>query len=543
MTKMNAVSSFFDSRYFWYLFAVLTVFVYFFGLSIPLLGPDEPRYAQVAREMFERGDWVTPTLGGSHWFEKPALLYWLQKISFGMFGISEFSARVGSALFGLGTIACVLLIGRSVAAGNGVTGHDNRRSGEIARSGSAQAANYLGLVAASTLGIIVFSRGASFDIILTFPIAASMTGFFLFDRSRPGERSRVIGLAAFYFFMGVAVLAKGLVGFVFPFAIVALYHTFRWQMPSRDLTKSIFWGLPFAVLTAASWYLPMYVGHGWEFIDEFFIQHHFQRYTSNKYRHPQPFYFFFWVLPLMTIPWIPFFFAAIWSNIREARLRLGTPPQSETGDDGKGSRPPFDAPASPETAVSTSPFTPLLLFSYAWMLVPLVFFSFSGSKLPGYVLPSVPPAMIIAGVAAYRFSLRSPGRDLLVKLLGAVTLVVIVLVIHCALPRFAESDSVKGLIASADERGYSAAPIAGFMTVSHNAEFYGAGRIKRNADGTQMRLDSTADVARLLDRSGGQPLLLIVRQEQVQRLKRSPEIDTEVLGQSGSYAIVSARKR
>ena len=94
------------------MFIALTVFVYFFGLSVPLLGPDEPRYAQVAREMFERGDWVTPTLGGFDWFEKPALLYWMQIAAYHLFGVTEFAARFGSALFGLGTIAAVYLFAR-----------------------------------------------------------------------------------------------------------------------------------------------------------------------------------------------------------------------------------------------------------------------------------------------------------------------------------------------------------------------------------------------------------------------------------------------
>ena len=77
--------------------AAAIVLVYFFGLTIPLVGPDEPRYAQVAREMYERSDWITPTLGGFNWFEKPALLYWVEIAAYNVFGVSEFSASFGSA--------------------------------------------------------------------------------------------------------------------------------------------------------------------------------------------------------------------------------------------------------------------------------------------------------------------------------------------------------------------------------------------------------------------------------------------------------------
>src|SRR3954470_2195865 len=83
------------------LFAAVIVF-YLYGLGhLPLVGPDEPRYAQVAREMFERGDMVTPTLGGHTWFEKPALLYWMMMAGYKLFGVSEWAARLGPALSGL----------------------------------------------------------------------------------------------------------------------------------------------------------------------------------------------------------------------------------------------------------------------------------------------------------------------------------------------------------------------------------------------------------------------------------------------------------
>ena len=197
-------------RWFWAIFFGLTVFVYLFGLTIPFVGPDEPRYAEVAREMLQRGDWITPTLGGFNWFEKPALLYWLEIVSYHIFGINEFAARFGPALCGLGTIAALWLIGRYAGL-------------------ESKFANLLALVAASTLGIIVFSRGASFDIVVTFPITASLAGFIIHETKRNSR----LALFCFYFFIGVALLAKGLIGLVFPFGIVGLYFLFIKRWPDR----------------------------------------------------------------------------------------------------------------------------------------------------------------------------------------------------------------------------------------------------------------------------------------------------------------------
>src|SRR5215203_4194947 len=112
ITKQQSQIANRKSQITWLVFAGLIVAVYLIGLTIPLLGPDEPRYSQVAREMFERHNWITPTLGGFDWFEKPALLYWLQIADYKIFGVSEFAARFGSAAFGLGTILSLWILGR-----------------------------------------------------------------------------------------------------------------------------------------------------------------------------------------------------------------------------------------------------------------------------------------------------------------------------------------------------------------------------------------------------------------------------------------------
>jgi 4-amino-4-deoxy-L-arabinose transferase-like glycosyltransferase len=522
-----------STRAFWVIAAVFVVALYFFGLTIPLVGPDEPRYAQVAREMFERGDWVTPTLGGFDWFEKPALLYWLQIASYNIFGVSELAARFGSAIFGLGTIASLWLLGRSV---------------EREHNGFSFA-NLLGLIAASSLGIIVFSRGASFDIILTFPITAALVSFFIFDRAetRPlgsvaigrteidsassvrSPRSFTLAfppgtaaLVGFYFFVGVAILAKGLVGIVFPYAIVTFYHLLAWKRPRVELIVSLFWGTLLAAAVASLWYVPMYLVNGWKFIDEFFIQHHFQRYTSNKYFHPQPFYFFFWVLPLMTIPWLPFFFAGLWKGMKEIFQRND---------------------AKPQRGKVKGAFRSLLLFAFAWLLVPLVFFSFSGSKLPGYIMPAVPAALIIAALYVWRFVGESDRRRTLVVGLGAATFAVITALLVAVVPKYADDDSVKRLIAEADARGYRGLEVLSQHALSHNAEFYAAGRLLRDDEGKQRRLYGPHEILNEIRRRNGETVLVLVPNEWVSQTLESPLLECEVIAKNGENTILAAREK
>src|SRR6195256_674516 len=97
-----------------FLFLAVAAF-YLYGLgTMPLVGPDEPRYAEVAREMLARHDWITPTLGGLPWFEKQPLLYWLMAASYRVSGVTEYAARLGPAICGLLTAGFVYWIGRTI---------------------------------------------------------------------------------------------------------------------------------------------------------------------------------------------------------------------------------------------------------------------------------------------------------------------------------------------------------------------------------------------------------------------------------------------
>lgn len=529
-SKIESHSPTVNSRRRWLVFfVVLIIFTYFFGLSIPFVGPDEARYAQVAREMLERGDWMTPTLGGFDWFEKPVLLYWIEMVSYKLFGISEFAGRFGPALFGLGTVASLWLLGRAV-----------ERTSEKAEMESGFA-NYLALITASTIGIIVFSRGASFDIGITFPITAALVCFYVYHTSmRPpataggtdplAERRRRIYLPLFLFyaFVGFALLAKGLIGILFPFATVGLFHVLSRRKPSRAFILSLIWGTLLSICVASVWYLPMYWRHGNRFIDEFFIQQQFQRFTSNKYQHPQPLYFFFWVLPLMMLPWLPFFLAALWKFGKQIFQHRAT----EVTE--------IDNEMSPDL---TSFSSPLLKFSAAWLIVPLVFFSFSGSKLPGYILPAVPGAIVLTSLYVFQLVQKSKTWRNAVPFIAGSTFLLTIALLILAVPRFAESDSVKSLIQAANERGYGSSRILTFHTISNNAEFYAAGRLVRDAEGKQRRLSDVSEVVSEIHGENAGTVLVIVSIKDLPQLTGSDNLKTELIKDNGELAIIAASRK
>jgi len=521
-----------EDRIVWIIFGLVVVFVYFFGLTIPLLGPDEPRYAQVAREMFQKNDWITPTLGGFDWFEKPSLLYWLQIVSYQLFGVSEFAARFGSALFGLGTIFSLWILGRFLATENTEDAKKNQNTNSALSTQHSALPQWLALVSASSIGLLAFSRGASFDIILTFPITAALVAFFIFDQSNKRTLFTFhFSLFTFYFFIGVALLAKGLVGIVFPLAIVAFYFVLSRKLPSKTFIFSLFWGTILSLLVASTWYLPMYLRHGWTFIDEFFIKHHFARYASNKYQHPQPFWFFWLVLPLMTIPWLPFFLASMWDfiKIQDSRFKIQDSRFKAQNQEN-----------SPRLRVSASP---LRLFAFSWLVVPLVFFSFSGSKLPGYILPALPAALILTAEYVSRFVQKSRSRKLFVHFIAFAMFVVVVVILQFFVVSQVPTETVKPLIEIADANGYTNEKVLNLNTISHSAEFYAANRLVRTDDGKQRRFFDAAEIVGEMKREDAKSVLVLVPIQYLTQLTESDLVEAKVLGDNTELAIVLVRRK
>ncbi len=526
-----------------------TAVVYFYGLGrAPFVGADEPRYAQVAREMYERGDAVTPTLGGHTWFEKPALVYWAAMAGYKLFGVAEWAARLGAALAGWLT---VFLVGW-------IAGRVEERAGAEASWLQLSA----GALVATSAGLIVFSRAVNFDVFVTMTVTCALAFFFAAELET-ATRARTWLLAGFYAGMGASLLAKGLIGVVLPVGVVCVYYLLRRRWP--DMWKSALWGFLLTSAVAAVWYAPVIARHGWTFVDEFFIRHHFARYLSNKYHHPQPFWFYLAIIPALALPWSAFL---AWGVAHARRW------------DWRGA----DA------------LSKLRFFAFAWLLFPLLFFSMSGSKLPGYILPALPGAALLAGERLAAFlrgegsmrALRATGalmlllavagtayglkatelsracialvaapvvaasayvlfatrrRELCVLLVVMVSFLTPVLIASCAVERVAARESVRDLLRAAEGRGYGASPVLNLHNVERTAQFYAAGRlIYDETRGEPWKFEGAGEVLEVARQRGG-TLLVIVPEEYAGQLLNFPALETEVIGDNGTVVLVAARVR
>lgn len=566
------------------LFFIAAIAVYLYGIgALPLVGPDEPRYAQVAREMFTRADFVTPTLGGHTWFEKPALLYWMLMASFKAFGVTEWAARLGPACAGLLTILAVYWMGRRVeraSASESATNHssasdtvavdsnaDNSHAGgadEALQSGGARALGlWSALALASSAGLMIFSRAVSFDVIVTWTTTTALACFFVSELESVERRRRWL-LAAFYAFIGASLLAKGLIGIVIPVGIIGAYFLLRRRWPDKSLMLSLAWGLPLALVVAALWYGPVIARHGWTFVDEFFIQHHFARYVSNKYRHPGPIYYYIPAILILALPWPAFLVSAL-ARVRRWDWR------------------------------STGALDRFRLFTLAWLVVPIAFFSVSGSKLPGYILPALPAAALLVGEQLSRV-VRGEGKTIAIRLTGVLlialavggivyaqrgaqistscaalvaaplfiagllalfmahlrrlclittacaTLLSLALAVNCLAALIGRRESTRELLRQADARGLSAAPVYGFYVIERTSEFYAGERVARDASGEVLRFEGAAQVLEAARRSGG-TILVFVPIDGLVQLTEFSLIETEIIGDNGTVALVAVKSR
>ncbi|MEK6301486.1 MAG: glycosyltransferase family 39 protein [Acidobacteriota bacterium] len=323
--------------------------IFFFGLGrVALLGPDEPRYAEVAREMFVSGDYISPRLCGCLWLEKPALLYWLAAASYQLLGVNEYAARLPSALAATLTVLSLWWA--------------------LSRAGFARLAVVAALLLATSALFIGYARAATPDMLLTAAVTIALLSGYLWTTA--SGRARKVCWMVLWVAAGFAVLAKGLIGIIVIVPVLGIYLAITGELKLIDWRGCVT-GLAVFLGVVSIWYVPVTVRHGWAFVDEFFVKQHFQRYLTNIYHHPQPAYFFPIVALAGVLPWAFFMVPAV------ARLRA--------------LRPRVKAEDS------------ILALAWVWVAWPLVFFSLSVSKLPGYILPIFPALAIIAGVEVERF--------------------------------------------------------------------------------------------------------------------------------------------
>ena len=312
--------------------------------------PDEPRFAEATRQMFQRGDFVTPYLNGVPRFEKPILFYWTQAVSVAAFGDNEFAARLPSALAGVGIVLVVYLLGVEIA--------------------SRRAALVGALVMATMFRFVTFARIGLTDVPVMFFIVAALYGF---ARAAPQSASTRWFLFA-WSAVGLGVLTKGPVG-VLPVAIWATYAACRrnWSLFPRIRPIA---GMMLTLAIALPWYVVMVVEHGRTFTD-FALGHEIlQRMMSEESFAPtRSFFYYLKVWPGDAAPWsVLCLAAAVWFVWRWSALDAAT-----------------------KEAV---------VFAAAWFISVFLLFSLSRSKVPHYVLPAYPAAALLIGIFVDRLADR-----------------------------------------------------------------------------------------------------------------------------------------
>jgi 4-amino-4-deoxy-L-arabinose transferase-like glycosyltransferase len=326
--------------------ATLTIAV---GLGdVTLWEPDEPRFAEATRQMFQRGDFLTPYFNGVPRFEKPILLYWLQAVAVAVLGPTELAARLPAALAGIGCVLLLYAIGRSVT--------------------SERAALVAALVLATTFRFVTYARLGLTDTPVLFFIVATLYGFVRASSPGSGMAPPLLAWAC----VGLGVLTKGPIGLL-PVVIWAAY-----ALVARDWSLIIrtrpFQGAALAAAIALPWYVAMILWYGRAFVD-FALGHEIAaRALSESFDSPvRGLFYYVKVWPGDTAPWSALVVAAVsWLGFRWRRLDPATRDASR--------------------------------FALTWFATVFAVFTLSRTKVPHYVLPAYPAAALLVGVFVDRLT-------------------------------------------------------------------------------------------------------------------------------------------
>ena len=310
----------------------------------PLTLPDEGRYAGVAWDMLRSGSHMVPLLDGMPYFHKPPLYYWLTELSFSVFGVHPWAARLLSLLVAWAALAALY--------------------GFVRRYRDAATATLTALVLATMPFFYGGAQFANLDMLvagmITLCVLAAADAVLRLER---GQAYRWMSLAAAAL-AGLAVLAKGLIGLVLPGAILFIWLVWgrRWRALAALLWPPAL--LVFAAV-AVPWFVLMQIRYP-GFYDYFFVYQHFQRFAASGFNNAQPFWFYLPVVVGLSLPW------SLWGGGLLRKAFWGDGPQRD-----------------------------LRRLALIWCVVVVGFFSLPHSKLIGYVVPALPPlAFLLAEVIA-----------------------------------------------------------------------------------------------------------------------------------------------
>ncbi|MFZ0802437.1 MAG: glycosyltransferase family 39 protein [Terriglobales bacterium] len=361
----------------WLLLAGFCGFLFFYGLAyFGLVGADEPRYAQVAREMLARHDWITPTLGGKPWLEKPPLYYWQAMLAYRFFGVSDWAARLPSAVDATFMVIAIYLFFRRFRPGSELDA---------------------ALMTVSAAGMIGFARAASMDMALAATFTIALLAWYVWQ-----ESSAQLYLWLAYGFVALGMLAKGPVAPFLAAVVIGIFSVAKGDYRILRRMLSIPGVLLFCVV-ALPWYVAVQVRNP-DFFHAFILKHNLERFSSNLYRHREPFWYYIPVVVLAILPWTVFAVAAVAETIRAWWSQRREMLKSADGNEDT-----------------------LNVFLLIWLLVPVIFFSISQSKLPGYILPALPAGTLLLSeyVSRHTAGDHRPGAfPLLLHAVVAAALVV-----------------------------------------------------------------------------------------------------------------------
>lgn len=320
---------------------IVCYFIFFFNIgNYPLMDVDETRYVSMARDMFHCKDFLTLYLNGEFFFEKPPLYFWGECLSFAIFGkVTEFTARFPVALYGTLSTLLLYFTGKKIVS---------RRFGVISA-----------LILATTLEFVILAKFAILDIVVTTCVGFSVMFGFLTQFVQDKNKKYMWWL--FYIFSGLAVMAKGIPGFVVPFAVMFFVTIANKTFKQVFKPQYILPGFLLFFLIVLPWHLIMFKIHDPLFFHEYIIKHHIERFlNSNEINREQPFYFY-----ILTVLWglVPWIFSAIAVGITKLK--------------------------SIKKFIVTELSNPqkYLLFNAIAFVVTMLFFSSSSTKLITYILP------------------------------------------------------------------------------------------------------------------------------------------------------------